>query len=262
MMQKKEKGGGITSRVIVSPDKHFPLHDSKAVEVLCKVIEQVKPDKYVDIGDIGEWSSVSHWQWQKRKRPPLEYQLPYVDKEIIEVNKCIDRIDESLDKVNCKEKYQIEGNHDDWLNKFVIENPYLSKYKFKTAVKLEERGYKYYPFGKYLRLGKLWIYHGHHFSGIQHTRNHLLRLGCNIMYGHHHDLQQTSVTHMDGCKSAWSIGCLKDMSSVANNFLCNRKTNWSHALAIVDFFGNGYFTVHILQIINGKTSFEGKLITG
>jgi len=249
-------------RVIVTPDKHFPLHHEPSINVLIKTIYKVRPDAYVDLGDLGEWTSVSHWQWKKKKRPPLEYQLPSVDKEIEEVNAGLDIIDNALREVKCTEKYMIEGNHDDWLNRFVEENPYLKGYKFKDALRLKERGYKYYENGKYLKLGKLYLYHGNHYAGMAHARNHLLRLGCNIMYGHHHDLQQASVTHMDGPKSAWSIGCLKDMSSESNSFLGNRQTNWSHAFAIVDFFNNGYFTVHILQIINGITSLWGEIIDG
>ena len=83
-----------------------------------------------------------------------------------------------------------------------------------------------------------------------------------ILYGHHHDLQQASITHMDGVKSAWSIGCLKDMSDEGNSFLGNRKHNWSHAFSIVDFFEKGYFTVHVIQIIKGKTSLGGEILDG
>ena len=36
----------------------------------------------------------------------------------------MDIIDESLDKVNCKEKYMTEGNHDDWCNMAVQKYPY------------------------------------------------------------------------------------------------------------------------------------------
>jgi len=82
------------------------------------------------------------------------------------------------------------------------------------------------------------------------------------MYGHWHDLQQHSVTHHDGAKSAWSIGCLKDMSPEANGWLNYRDVNWSHAFAIVDFFEKGLFTVHIIQIINGKTCLWGEIIKG
>ena len=41
-----------------------------------------------------------------------------------------------------------------------------------------------------------------------------------------------------------------------------RMHNWSHAFAIVDFFDKGFFTVHVIQIIDGKTSLWGELITG
>ena len=82
------------------------------------------------------------------------------------------------------------------------------------------------------------------------------------MYGHWHDIQQMSATHIDGQKSAWSIGCLKNMKAEKNAWLGGRQINWSHAFAIVDYFENGYFTVHVLQIINGKTSLWGELING
>ena len=249
-------------RAIVTPDKHFPLHDVPAINAVCKAIEIVKPDIYVDLGDVGEWESVSHWQWRKKKRPPLEYQLPFVDKEIEAVNAGMDIIDASLDKIKCKERYITEGNHDDWLNRFVDENPYLKGYLFKDAVHLKQRGYKYLPCGKLFNIGNLYFYHGNHFAGVNHTRNHLLRLGCNVMYGHHHDIQQSSVTHMDGAKSAWSIGCLKDMGADANVWLGNREHNWQHAFAIVNFYDKGNFNVELCTIINGKTVVDGELIDG
>ena len=259
-MTKQDKG--VVKRVIITPDKHFPLADNKAISCLTQSIEIVKPDAYVDLGDVGEWHGCSHWQWRKKKRPPLEYQTPFIDKDIIGVNKGMDIIDESLDKANCQEKHMIEGNHDDWMNRFVDENPFLEGYRFETCVKLKERGYQYHPIGRYFQIGKLAMYHGHHFAGINHTRNHLMRLGKSVMYGHHHDIQQSSVTHLDGVKSAWSIGCLKDMTAKTNDWLGGRQHNWSHAFAIVDFFERGYFTVHVIQIINGKTSLWGELIKG
>ena len=252
----------MVKRVVVTPDKHFPLHDQPAINVLKKTIEIVKPDAYVDLGDVGEFGHFSAWKYKRKKKPPLEYMIPDLETDIIDVNNGMDQIDESLDKVNCKEKYITEGNHDNWTNMFVEQYPYLSKYGFKQAVKLDERGYKYYPNGKKLKIGKLYFYHGDQFGGQYHTKNHLVKLGCNVMYGHHHDLQQMILTHVDGPKSAWSIGCLKDMSNEKNKWLKNRATNWSHAFAIVDFIHGGNFTCHIIQIINGKTSLWGEEING
>ena len=248
-------------RAIVTPDKHFPLADDAAIKVLCKTIEIVKPNLYVDLGDIGEWESVSHWKWKKKKRPPLEYQTPVIEKDIVDVNLGMHIIDEALDKVNCPTKHFCEGNHDDWLNRFNEAHPYLNL-SVKKSLNLESRGYSYHPMGKYLKIGKLYFYHGNHYGGMYHSKNHLTKLGVNVMYGHWHDLQQHSVTHMDGQKSAWSLGCVKNMSDEQNKWLANRKHNWSHAFAIVDFFENGYFTVHVIQIINGKTSLWGEIIDG
>ena len=35
---------GVVKRVIVTPDKHFPLHDQKSINCLKQTIEIVKPD--------------------------------------------------------------------------------------------------------------------------------------------------------------------------------------------------------------------------
>jgi len=115
-------------RAIIVPDQHFPLHDEKAVKVVLKAIDFIKPDIFINLGDVGEWESVSGHKYKRRKRPPLEYQLPEIDKEIKAVNKQIDRFDKALDKVECKERHILAGNHDEWLDSFVEENPYLDQY--------------------------------------------------------------------------------------------------------------------------------------
>ena len=63
------KDKGVVNRAIVTPDKHFPLHDKPSINVLCKTIEIVKPDIYVDLGDIGEWSAFQLGNTKERKHP-------------------------------------------------------------------------------------------------------------------------------------------------------------------------------------------------
>ena len=73
--------------------------------------------------------------------------MPHVDKDVEAVNKLLDIIDESLDKVNCKTKHICAGNHDEWLDRFVMEHPYLD-YRFEKVCKFKERGYKYHEAGE------------------------------------------------------------------------------------------------------------------
>jgi predicted phosphodiesterase len=254
---------GAVKRVIVTPDKHFPLADMPAIRALCKAIKKVKPQAYIDLGDVGEWSSVSAWKYKRKVAPPVEFIIKDLKQDIKDVNEGMDIIDKALDSAGCTERHFTEGNHDDWVNKFVEKYPYLQQYKLNKVLKLKERGYTYHPFGTHLKIGKLYFYHGHQYGGQYHTANHLRKLGCNIMYGHWHDLQQMSVTHMDGPKAAWSIGCLKNMEAEANEWLSNRKINWAHAFAIVDFYDKaGNFTVDVVQIIDGKCSIWGELLDG
>jgi len=253
---------GVTKRFIVTPDKHAPFEDKKAIRVLKKAIEIIQPDGYIDLGDFGEWGSVSHWQWKRKKKPPLEYIIPRVDKDVEAGIALLDTIDESLDKANVKIKHMIQGNHDEWLDMFVEEHPYLPQYKFDKAMNLKERGYKYHKAGDYLKIGKLHYYHGHHFGGQYHTANHLRRLGTSVMYGHWHGIQMMGATSMSGPLEAWSIGCMKDMSKEKNKWLKGRPIDWAHAFAIVDYYPGGGFTVSLVRIVDGKASLWGQELKG
>ena len=41
-------------RAIVIPDQHFPIHDEKAVKVVSEAIDFIKPDIFINLGDVGE----------------------------------------------------------------------------------------------------------------------------------------------------------------------------------------------------------------
>ena len=251
----------IKSTGIVFGDMHFPLHDEKAFSCALKVIEKVKPNVFINLGDFAEGEYVSHWRWSRRRRPPLEYQLPLIDKEADQVNHHMDRIDKALDKVGCKKKYLAMGNHDNWYNAFVEENPYLEQYKPEHLFKIKERGYKWYPYGELFKVegSKLYAYHGGHYSSINHSRTTVQNLGCNVIYGHTHDCQRSVMQHISGIHIAQSMGCLCKMKK---DFLKGRKVNWTHNVGIVDFFTDGWFNLITLDIHNGTTTWNNEIIEG
>ena len=259
-MAKKSKG--VIERAIVTPDKHFPIHDEKAISVVCQAIELVKPDTYIDLGDTGEWEHFSSHYWKGRSAKPMEDLIPLLDKDVSDVNAGMDIIDKSLDKVNCKERHFIQGNHEVWLDKFVVRYPYLKEYTTYNALRLKERGYKYHPYNrkKLLKKGKLNFTHGK-FVPKYHAFKHLDVYGESIMYGHTHDLQRFTKTNAGGTISAWSLGCLKDIEA-DEDWLSGRLTNWNHAFAIIDWFKGGNYKVEVVEIIKGRTSLWGELIEG
>ena len=110
-------------RAVVIPDQHFPVHDIKAIDIALQAIEYIKPEIFINLGDVGEWDSVSAWRFKGKRLPNLEHQLIDVDLEIEKVNKGIDMFDKVLDKIQCKERYILAGNHDEWLDHFVNKHP-------------------------------------------------------------------------------------------------------------------------------------------
>ena len=251
----------VQKRGIIIPDQHYPLEDKAAVNCVVKAIEKIKPDIFVNLGDVGEWESVSAWKYKDKKLPPLEYVLPVVDEDIRLVNEGLDVWDEVLDKVGCKEKHLLQGNHDLWLDNFVTKYPYLVNYSFFKACKIKERGYSYSEYNLPIQIGNLTFFHGA-FATTYHAKKHLEAYGENVMYGHVHDIQRHTQTKLHGTIGSWSMGCLKDMTHEKNKWLKGRLNNWGHAFAIVDWFDNGEFKVETVEIKNGITSLWGEVIDG
>lgn len=249
----------IKDTVVIFPDIHFPMQDEKAFTCALEVLKAVKPSAFLCLGDFAEGASVSHWQWSKKKRPPLEYQLPAIKEEVELVNKGLDRIDQACNTAGVKKKIMTMGNHELWFDNFVEENPYLKQYGAMKAFRIKERGYDAHPYGKYVRIlgSKLYAYHGGHYSGVNHPRSHVMNLGVNIIYGHTHDSLKSVVTHLTGAKMAYSMGCLCKMEK---EFLKNRQTNWTHNVGVLDIFNDGNFNLNVLTIIKGQTSYNGKVI--
>ncbi len=249
-------------RAIVTPDKHFPLHDQKAINVVCQAIKMVKPDIYIDLGDTGEWEHFSNHFWKGKNQKPLEDLIPMLDREVKQVNKGMNQIDKALDKVKCSERHFVQGNHEVWLDNFVVKYPYLEKYRTENALKLKQRGYEYHPYfrKKLLKIGKLNFTHGHR-TGVHHAKAHLMMYGESVMYGHTHDIQRHTHSSLGGTISAWSLGCLKDIDK-DEDWLRGNLTNWNHAFAIIDFFPNGNYVVQVIEIIKGKTILWGKELNG
>ena len=147
-------------RGIIFSDIHFPLQDEKALSCAWQAVGIVKPDIYVNIGDVGEWHNFSAWKYKGKKLPSLEYQLPYCDQDIAAVNEGLDRIDAVLDKYKVKERHILQGNHEIWMDNFVEKYPYMTDYTFPKACRIKQRGYKYYEYNVPLKIGKLNFIHG------------------------------------------------------------------------------------------------------
>lgn len=257
----------INTRYVVLPDTHGELVDRPALECTLRIIEIVKPTGVIHLGDVGEWTSVNHHRYDRIRRPDLPVVADRIRHDARMVLKYVlNPLDEACDRAGVKERHMLQGNHDAWLDHFVEANPDYADcvfdeatgYAFKHIFAWQKRGWVVHPCGKLLKIGHLNFYHGHLYAGVHHTQNHLQKMGVNIVYGHHHDLQIRHVSHADGPKCAYSLGCLKKLDDGSNQWLGRRPTNWAHFCAVVDFYDGGRFSIHPVPIIFGKCTLLGR----
>lgn len=258
---------------VVLPDRHdAPADDTEggvdpgAFSCAMQGIQLVKPTGVIDLGDIGEWTSVSPWQYKRRKRPPMRYVLDELNRDLEAVHKGQDVVDKVLAEVGCKKKIQLEGNHEVWIDNMIEEwegqlgDLMRDGMSTPELLQLKERGYGYIPYGDYVQLGKLFLYHGGHFGGQHHAAAHIRGLSSSVMYGHYHDYQVAKTGMLGkGLHAAWCIGFL---GKPRKPFMKGKPTNWSHNFAIVHVEKDGLFHVEVVEIFNGKCYVQGKKVTG
>jgi len=247
----------------VIPDTHVTYEgspeggiDPKAESVLFQAIDIIKPNRCVHLGDVGEWQSVSHWQWKRRKRPPFEYLAPTIAAETLAVNTWLDKLDRALGKVKCDNTTIIEGNHEVWCDNFAEEEA-RPEYAAKRLMRVKERGYEWHDHGTFAKIGKLHATHGGHFTGLHHAYKTVLGLSASCIYGHFHNLEFAHVMHLGGAYGAWCAGCLCKLDK---KFLNHRPTNWSHSLSIVHVEPDGRFHVEVVDIFRGVAYIYGKRV--
>lgn len=248
---------------IIKPDTHTaPRGDVEggksqaAWSCFLQAIGIIKPDFIVDIGDAGEWTSVNKFVWDKKKRPPMRYTCDELEEEASYIQKDFEDLENVLPR-NCQ-KFFIQGNHDQWVDNFTAEIPELRKtFNISQLLKLNKFGWKYFPHGKWVKFGKIYLNHGTDAKGVNHLRNMVLRHGANIMYGHVHDMGSIAIGSLGGTHKAFSVGCLANMDKP---FLRGSMTNWEHGFCTLDLKVNGNFQVQQIPIYAGECLVYGQVV--
>ena len=253
---KKESAKKPFTTYLVIADTHVPHVNITAMKSIFHLMDDVKFDGFIALGDIMDMSPISHWL--KNKRKTLENKRMITD--YIEGNKLLDEIDKRLPK-NCDKRF-FYGNHEEWYHQLIEEYPALEGLLDpQVELKLAERGYKVYDKLNHIeRIGKLSFTHG-----IYHSQNfvkkHIDELKTNIIFGHLHTPRQrfASSPAREIAIAGYSLGALCDLSPA---YMKNRPNSWVHGFAIVYFYDNGYFDVDVKRIVKGKFIYNNKLYNG
>lgn len=244
-------------RCVVQPDTHVPEEDKKAISVFCNFLKDYKPHALINLGDFMEMGSVTHWENTADSKP--RRLVPEAKKG----RALLERIGKAAGP-QCVIKRFIMGNHEDWLNQYlnskipeVMEE--LSDLGIELSIQnllnLKELGYRVIPLNEILKIGRAHFIHGY-YTGTHHASKHLSVFGCNLYYGHLHDVQCHSGVSVKGVHEAMSLGCLRTMNAP---FLKGKPNNWQHAFMIIEFRHDGSYTRYVPIIVDGSFSYNGKV---
>ena len=233
---------------VVIPDLHVPHEDKRSVAAVEQYLADEKWDYWICIGDLVDNDAISAFNAGK---PRKITQAPTVQEQFSEANLFLNRHLSTVTRHNpTVDLVYLEGNHEERTERYVDRNPELQGLvDIEQALRLKQRGVKYVRFwstGELYQLGKLYIGHGA-YAVQNHAAKHVRDFGCNIMYGHTHDVQQFTVKQRGKNQTllAQSIGCL---CAHDQPYMRGRPTNWSTAFAIVYLYPDGLFQHEVVMI--------------
>lgn len=245
------KSTRLYTRAII-PDIHAPLHDEKAISLLCDVLSQEHIDELIILGDFWEiYSCQSHVKNPEKDPALLKYEVE-LGREVLE---------KILQAAKARRQFFLEGNHENRISR------YLRNYAPKLVGSLETRDILglpkdiyFIPYGQkqHLKCGsRLVALHGS-YCNKWHTEKHRSTFGTSVVYGHTHTVQVSASKNVYGnITYGISLGWLGDESKVAEYIAS--VPQWQQAFGMFYFRPDDSFFWQIPQIQNGELVFNGKL---
>lgn len=159
----------------------------------------------------------------------------------------------------------IEGNHDDWENQLVEENPELQGTVERTQIlNIAGRGWQIVPRGEIYELGKLVVIHGETLTGLgnqgpnYHSKKAVEAYGRSVLYGHIHSPQSFTKIAPYAKSDKFMAWCSPILGATNPSYLRNRPTAWLNGFTVVEVQESGSFNVYPIMVFDGKFRFGGK----
>lgn len=237
--------------VVAFSDLHIPYQSEQAVEVLSLVVEYLKPDLALCLGDILDCSQFS-------THPPT-YGMPEsnYEEDLEQANRFLDRL-----QAACGRLVMVEGNHEYRLDRWAAatapgRGAYMSlaprlrlmrDRKHCTYIKYGsvDGRYPHYKVGPRIVGVHGWSYAKHA------TKNHLnISQGKSILHGHTHRVDASMR------QSVWSSG--KIVQARSTGCLCQTRplygvgspVEWVNAF-VIGYLGRRSDTLYTVPIIEGR----------
>lgn len=246
-------------RWIVLPDVHTPYEDGQSLLAVEKLMVDLRFDGYILIGDFMDFDCIS----AHNKNNLRAIAQKTVQKDYDRANIILDRHQKIIRANNKRAEFvYIEGNHENRVDRYIDANPAMEgSVEVPLKLNLKARKFKWVPFwskGEVYKVGKATFIHGR-YTNDAHAKKHVHRYGCNVFYGHVHDVQCYSAEMLGEGNTlvGQSLGCL----CLPQSYMQGAPDKWQQAFGIFEFFPDGLFTYAVVRIFKHRFSYNGKVYT-
>lgn len=244
---------------VIIPDLQIPLHDKAYLEVMLRLVRDVRPDILGFIGDVSDSTEISRWVKGKAGEYTGQFQNA-ADK----VSTIVRRFRESAPKADA---FVQSSNHDTRIRDYLANGaPALlgqrslqveDVFGFRAqGVVLHEKPYAFLP-------GVVSV-HGHEETSSSVPGKYGLdavdRYGCSVVYGHtHRPVLITNSRGYDGIletQFAMNVGHGMDTRQV--DYAQSGHVNWCKAIGLVHY-DQGQLYPELLISLDGSIRYGGKI---
>jgi hypothetical protein len=248
-----ESSPGALKRWLFVPDQHFPYNDKRYWKLLMQVGRWLKPHGICTLGDFGDFYATSrHYKNPNRARD--------LRVEIKASNAGLD----DLDSLGAKEKVFIEGNHEENLERYLMDKaPELfNLVKVEDLFKLRERGWQFIRYKRHTKIGKVYITHDTGRAGAQAHVQASAKFKGNVVIGHTHRCSVTYSTTVTGeGHVAAMFGWGGDKEKAEYMYDVNT-TDWMLGFGVGTIEPSGVMHLKACPVVNYRVELDGQLFKG
>lgn len=230
------------------------LHDIKAWGATLNFAEDFEPDVWIVGGDFLDCGVISHHN-KKKPRAVEGFRL------LQDAEECYEAAIKPINKL-AKEKIFITGNHEDWIEDTLDENPGLEGIiSIDKLLHLDD--WKVIPQGGYFHLGKLTFVHGDTISGGEHcAKAAVINYAKSVRFGHFHTFQaytMNSALEYKFAKTGMAVPCL---CTKAPKYGEGKPNKWVQGFLYGYIAEGGNYADYVVTIVEGKAMVNGKVYKG
>lgn len=240
-------------KILVFSDVHAPYDNVKSVGLMLNVANDFKPDIIVANGDIADFYAVSAHRRDPRRGLVL-------DDEVYSVNVFLSLVD----AIGAKEKWFIEGNHENRLERYLMDKADalvgLRGTDVPTLFDLDERGWNHVPYKDYVQIGKVTYTHDLDYAGKHVATRAVADAQHSIVVGHAHRIGYVVEGDATGTpKVGACFGWLGDASQANYKHRLKANRDWAQGFGVgyMDSDGTTWFVP--VPIVNDRAVVEGRI---